>query len=559
MESWEKIRNSLWRLERTLCQYVTDTLTYMATVKDFYEIFSEWKDCREIEYVKTMSIKEMADKIDPTFAKSEGKWASFCKYVKSVFQRKAESKLLDLEKTLAEVLNGTLEGLEKLDSFLDALEKLAVTSLQVFTENQIIYLPEKISFDDVQAVISTAQQICPLILEFKRDAKSFFLPDRHNVEVLAFQLQDYIDTANRICVIHGQSFDFDICMEMTKETEVNTDNLCENDVQQMTDQIKLLDTIRMDQDFRMEFLFQKVSSAGFISIFNEQQPKLLTFLDEVEQCAVELDRMNKGAKISSVAGSSVGAAGGVLSIVGFALFPVTAGVSIGLTIAGVSMGVTSGANSLVTTLTEAGVNSTQQKKANEVFENFIEYFQTVQDSLDEVMNQRGNLERSNIDVLFGVVKGVQKVCTIGKGIDFIVNRASALKTLKTQDIAAGAGKAVLQDTKALRNVPRVAADVPDIGQAAVKGPLALTKGARAGFIALNALFIGMDLFFIAKDSMTLAKGSETKVSKFLRARAALFRSQIESWENLCNSLCRSKLTKEENKNILQAAFFQEDK
>lgn len=315
----------------------------------------------------------------------------------------------------------------------------------------------------------------------------------------------------------------------------------------------------MDQDFRMEFLFQKVSSAGFISIFNEQQPKLLTFLDEVEQCAVELDKMNKGAKISSVAGSSVGAAGGVLSIVGLALIPVTAGVSLGLTIAGMSMGVTSGASSLVTTLTEVGVNSTQQKKANEVFENFYKGFKKVQDSLDEVMNQRGNLEPSNIDVLLGVVKGVHKVCTIGKGIDSIVDAASALKTLKAEDIVAGAGKAVLQDTKALRNVPRVAADVPDIGQAAVKGPLALTKGARAGFIALNALSLGMDLFFIAKDSMSLAKGSETKVSKFLRARVALFRSQIESWENLCNSLCQSKLTKEENKNILQAAFFQEDK
>uniref|UniRef100_A0A3B3UTW9 Uncharacterized protein n=1 Tax=Poecilia latipinna TaxID=48699 RepID=A0A3B3UTW9_9TELE len=103
---------------------------------------------------------------------------------------------------------------------------------------------------------------------------------------------------------------------------------------------------RMDEDFRMEFLFQDVSSAGFISIFNEQQPKLLKFLDDVEQCAAQLEKMNKGAKISSITSSSVGAAGGVLSIVGLALIPVTAGLSVGLTIAGVSMGVTSGANSL---------------------------------------------------------------------------------------------------------------------------------------------------------------------------------------------------------------------
>lgn len=40
------------------------------------------------------------------------------------------------------------------------------------------------------------------------------------------------------------SFNFDICMEMAEEIEVNTDNLCENDVKKMTDQIKLLDKIR---------------------------------------------------------------------------------------------------------------------------------------------------------------------------------------------------------------------------------------------------------------------------------------------------------------------------
>uniref|UniRef100_A0A3Q2D2Q1 Apolipoprotein L n=1 Tax=Cyprinodon variegatus TaxID=28743 RepID=A0A3Q2D2Q1_CYPVA len=317
-----------------------------------------------------------------------------------------ERKLAELENVLDEVLKGTLEGLEQLDIFLEAIEKLAVTSLNVFTENQILHLPETISFNDVQVVIKDARQICPLLLEFKRDAKSFFLPKLHNVEVLTSQLQ---------------------------------------------------------------------------KIFDDRLPQMLKFLDDLEQCAVQLDRMNKGAKISSVTGSSVGAVGGVLSIVGLALIPVTAGVSSGLIIAGVAIGVTSGTNSLVTTATEFGVNRSNQKRQS----------------------------------------------TIGKSIDSIVDTASALRALRTEEAVASAGKVVTQDGKALRNISGMAADVPDIGQAAVKGPLALSKGARGGFIALNALFLGMDIFFITKDSMSLAKGTEANLSKFLRARIALFRSQIE--------------------------------
>lgn len=307
----------------------------------------------------------------------------------------------------------------------------------------------------------------------------------------------------------------------------------------------------------MVFLFQKVSTADFITKFNDRSPTMLTFLDDLEQCAVQLDNMNKGAKISSVAGSSVGAVGGVLSIVGLALIPVTAGVSLGLTIAGVSMGVASGANSVVTTLTGIGVNSTNQKKANEVLKIFMEDFHIIQDSLNKVIEQRTcNLEPSKIDVVVGVGKCLSKVGAIGKGADAIVDAVSALKV---KDVVAGAGKAVLQEGKALRNAPRLAADVPDVGQAALKGPLALTKGARAGFIALNAIFLGMDIFFIAKDSISLAKGSETKVSTFLRARNALFRSQIESWDKICSSLCQSKLTKEENKQLLNMPFYPGEK
>uniref|UniRef100_A0A3Q2SZD9 Apolipoprotein L n=1 Tax=Fundulus heteroclitus TaxID=8078 RepID=A0A3Q2SZD9_FUNHE len=536
----------MWKLQRALCQYVTDTLSYMTTVKVFYAQFSEWKNSRDKENEKMMDIKKRADKIDPTFTKKEGNWAKFCNYVKRSFQMNPESKLAELENELDEVLKDTLEGLEELNTFVDAVEKLAVTSLDVFTENLVLHLPEKIRFDDVQAVIKTARQICPLLLEFKRNAESFFLPKLPNVEVLTYQLKSYIDSIDTICESHGDSFNLNICLDMSEDIAVNPDNLSENDMQKMINHIKQLDKIRMDEHFRMEFLFQKVSSDDFIKIVDDQLPKMLQFLDELEECAVNLDSMNKGAKISSVTGSSVGVAGGILSIVGLALIPVTAGVSSGLIIAGVSMGVTSGVNSLVTTLTEAGVNHTHQKKANEAFQSFMEEFQKIQECLNEVMKQSADtLEPGMIDLVVGVGKAVNNVGTIAKGADAIADAASGLK-------ASGAGKAILQDGKALSNI---ASDVPDIGQAAVKGPLALSKGARAGFIALNAVFIAMDIFFITKDSMSLAKGNETKVSKFLRARGSLLRSQLESWEKIRNSLCQSKESNKENRNFLQEPFY----
>lgn len=104
----------------------------------------------------------------------------------------------------------------------------------------------------------------------------------------------------------------------------------------------------MDPNFRMVFMFMEKAGEDFISKFEEHQPRMLKFLDELEQCAVQLDKMSKGSKISSVAGSSAGAIGGVLSIVGLALIPVTAGASLALTMTGVGLGITSGLNSAVT-------------------------------------------------------------------------------------------------------------------------------------------------------------------------------------------------------------------
>ncbi|XP_074511977.1 apolipoprotein L3-like isoform X1 [Sebastes fasciatus] len=421
-------------------------------------------------------------------------------------------------------------------------------------ENQALHLPKGISLEQVQVVITAARKICHLLLEFKSDTSVFFLPKLQNVEVLSYQLDRYIKTTQDICEKLEKSSFSDFCLNMNEETLVDLDvDLSEDDIQRMLHHINQLDEIRMNQSFRTVFLFQEQPCSGFISEFSERKPRMLQSLEDLEENAVQLDRMNMGARISSVAGSSVGAVGGVLSIIGLALIPVTAGASLALTMTGVGLGITSGANSLVTTATEVGVNHKHQKEASETFQSFMEDLQFLQDCLEEVTKR----ETNQIDVAVGVGKVLSKVCAIGNAIDGLVDAASSAKLLKTEELAVSAGRVAVQEGKALRNVPRVAADIPEIGQAAVKGPLALSKSARAGLIGLNALFLGMDVFFICKDSISLAKGSETEVSQFIRARAALWRSEIDTWQKIHDFLCEGQLTSKQNKAVLETPFYPE--
>uniref|UniRef100_A0A3B3H7V3 Apolipoprotein L n=1 Tax=Oryzias latipes TaxID=8090 RepID=A0A3B3H7V3_ORYLA len=542
------------KLEDALRCYVTDILTDIQTVRDFCEKFSKWMLWRETELEMIRDIKDRADKVS-NCATSEGKGQAFKRYVKNMFTQ--TGKLYsELQKELEEVLMDTLGGLETLQCFLDAIEKLAVSSVHVFMENQLIQLPENIGFDYVQVVINTAKLICPLLLEFKRDASVFFLPKMQNAEVLAYQLDRYIQTTKKMCEKMEKSCLNDGCLTET-EVVVKLDvDLSEFNMQRMLDHINQLKDIRMDLDFRMVFLFQEESGSSFMKEFSERQPRMLQFLKELEENAVQLDRMNKGAKISSVVGSSVGAVGGVLSIVGLALIPVTAGVSLALTMAGVGMGVTSGVNSIVTTATELGVNRTHQKKASEVFQSFMEDVTKLQDCLKEVSNREiTKLEASDIDLAVGVGKLAFKAGGVCKSIDKIVDLASTAKLLKSEELVSSASKAVAQEAAALRSVSRVASDVPDIGQAAVKSSLALSKSARAGLIAANALFLGLDVFFICIDSISLAKGSETEVSQFIRARAALWSSEMDSWKKIHDSLCDGQQTSGKKEALLETPFY----
>lgn len=174
------------KLLKQLGEYVLETLDYIKTVKEFCVQKPNWTKQRKIEIDKMRDIK----------AKAEHKNQTWGEYIWSSLTQASSAS--ELEEELGQVLKDTLAGLEKLQHFLDAVEKLAVTSLSIFEDKNESFLPHLVSSLSVRSVIFAAISVSPLLIYFKRDAGAFFLPSLSNVEVLIFQLDKYISVTEQI-------------------------------------------------------------------------------------------------------------------------------------------------------------------------------------------------------------------------------------------------------------------------------------------------------------------------------------------------------------------------
>ncbi|XP_057187005.1 uncharacterized protein LOC130552624 isoform X1 [Triplophysa rosa] len=353
------------QLQDRLTEYVEDTLRYIKTVRDFCDQEEEWSSERKAE------IKKMSD----------------------INENQQEEKL-------DAVLADTLMGLKKLEDFLDAVEKLTVTSRHVFSEQ--IFLLRGESPESLQSVIIAAGTDAHLLIHFKRNAETFFRPILQNVNVLVFQLDCYVLNAEQLCRrIRQSSFSSgDISKHKMDQPLVQLIlTASENTMNEMLHHLNQLCDIRKDQNTRLAFLFQE-NAQKFIDVFSEpRRSRMWQFLSDLEETAVKLNEMKKGASISTVAGSSVGIVGGLLFIVSLLFAPGTAGVSLGLTLAGLGLGGISGVNSLVTGVTEMAVNSHQEHNAQSYLKSYQDDMREILYCLQEAANGERPLVRpSAVDV-----------------------------------------------------------------------------------------------------------------------------------------------------------------
>ncbi|KAI1884502.1 hypothetical protein AGOR_G00227040 [Albula goreensis] len=236
------------KLERLAGEYISETLSCIDTVKEFSDGRIAWLLQRKKEVNKMKNIIDRAERSKVTTAhitKSQNKLKAMDEYLDSKFTQVNPE---ELERELRSVLQDTLVGLKKMTPFLEAVEKLAVISLSVFREgNPLCQLPRGTSAADVCAVISAAMRTCPLLIHFQRNNSKFFLPSLANADVLALQLEKYVEVTKDLCERLQESISSFGMISRTNKIYIK-ENLSRKTIQTMYDHLNQLTDIRLSSN-----------------------------------------------------------------------------------------------------------------------------------------------------------------------------------------------------------------------------------------------------------------------------------------------------------------------
>ncbi|CAN9503015.1 unnamed protein product [Ophioblennius macclurei] len=231
----------------------------------------------------------------------------------------------------------------------------------------------------------------------------------------------------------------------------------------------------------------------FNKLFSERAESLWQHVIDLNAIADGLDKFNKNTKIAQITGGSTSAIGGVATITGLALAPVTFGTSLIVTAVGLGIATAGGLTSAGAGISNQVNNSMDRKKVEKIVEDYQEKITDLNKCLKFIKQGIENLRRFDL----------MKMKNHAYNQDF-----PALTSSFYED-GAMAGKAILINANEIMRVVQIA-------------NVAGSTAARAVQIAsmatgvLTGLFVGMDIYFVAKDSKILKKGAKSEFAAKIR-------------------------------------------
>ena len=231
----------------------------------------------------------------------------------------------------------------------------------------------------------------------------------------------------------------------------------------------------------------------FNKLFSERAESLWQHVIDLNSIAEGLDKFNKNTKIAQITGGSTSAIGGVATIAGLALAPVTFGTSLIVTAVGLGVATAGGLTSAGAGISNQVNNSMDRKKVEKIVEDYQEKMVDLNKCLKFIKQGIENLRK------FDLIKMKKHA----------YNRDFPVLSSSFYEDGAMAGKAILINANEIMRVVQIA-------------NVAGSTAARAVQIAsmatgvLTGLFVGMDIYFVAKDSKELKKGAKSEFAAKIR-------------------------------------------
>ncbi|XP_068196135.1 apolipoprotein L1 isoform X2 [Antennarius striatus] len=231
----------------------------------------------------------------------------------------------------------------------------------------------------------------------------------------------------------------------------------------------------------------------FNKLFSERAESLWQHVIDLNSIADGLDKFSKNTKIAQITGGSTSAIGGVATIAGLALAPVTFGTSLIVTAVGLGVATAGGLTSAGAGISNQVNNSMDRKKVEKIVQDYQEKMVDLNKCLKFIKQGIENLKK------FDLIKMKKHA----------YNRDFPVLSSSFYEDGAMAGKAILINANEIMRVVQIA-------------NVAGSTAARAVQIAsmatgvLTGLFVGMDIYFVAKDSKELKKGAKSEFAAKIR-------------------------------------------
>ncbi|XP_048826951.1 apolipoprotein L3-like [Brienomyrus brachyistius] len=272
-----------------------------------------------------------------------------------------------------------------------------------------------------------------------------------------------------------------------------------------------MDNQEMPVDRNLRFLISQVNQdiEAFKNLYDRDVDDLLSLVEKLEMTAEGLERVHLRTTVGSRTRGVIGAAGGVTTVVGLILAPVTLAASLIVNGVGIGVAVAGGVTSAVSNVTNMVNQSMDRKTIEAILSEYREKMEPILMSVEGMRTGTENLKEN--ESYTNVANMTQTASRAGRGLGGIAELVRLVQVVNVGKVAAQAARAV--------------------------------RVAEAFTGVLSALFIALDVYFIVKDAKEIhnirqgsqqhdeIKSATMKLVANIREMVSQFKENLDELEN----------------------------